>query len=144
MGERDERRRDGGHDRHERGPRGTEFLDLEITKVLYAEADGLARDAARGLIREAIAQRLRERLGDQLAQIGRIAGDALADDIEANLAIEAVIANRQESRSSIADRVREVMAKRSGTTSAGKKKASKRKTSPRKATKRKASKRKRS
>jgi histone H3/H4 len=94
-GRRDERRGEG---QRERGPEGTEFLDLEISKVLYEEAAGLTRAAVRDILREAIAKRLRERLGDRLEAIARLAADELADDVEANLDIEARIAARRQTR----------------------------------------------
>src|SRR5687767_3629863 len=53
--------------REERGPVGTEFLDLEISKLLYGQATRLATEAARQLLLDAIKERLRERLGDRLA-----------------------------------------------------------------------------
>lgn len=111
------RARDGDND-GDRGPGGggrggapnTEFLDLEITKVLYGEASGLVRAAARELLQEAIKARLRERLGDRLDAIARLAADELVLDVEANLEIEARIVARQEARASIDERVREAFA----------------------------------
>ncbi len=91
-----------GQERQERqergGPAGTEFLDLEISKVLYGEAAALTREAVRELLKESIKTTLQERLGPKLAAIAKIAADELADDIEANLAIEASIASRNRTR----------------------------------------------
>jgi hypothetical protein len=100
-------RSSGGPD--EPGPPDTQFLDLEISSVLFDEADQLCREAARELLRDAIRSRLDERLGDHLREIGRLAADALADDIETNLEIESLIIDRRAARSSIGDRVREIM-----------------------------------
>jgi hypothetical protein len=100
---------DGPHDHGGHGPVGTEFLDLEISKVAYAEASSLVREAARAIIRSAIEARLRERLGARLEALGRIAADELADDVEANLDIEARIAARRDRRESTEGRVREAM-----------------------------------
>jgi hypothetical protein len=97
------RGRDGG------GARGTEFLDLEISKVLYAEAASLTKAAARELLHDAIKARLRERIGDRLDAIARVAADELVVDIEANLAIEARIAARREAQSSLDERVRDAV-----------------------------------
>jgi hypothetical protein len=105
------------HDRDRRSSGGpgdtgapeTQFLDLEISSVLFDEADRLCREAARELLRDAIRSRLDERLGDHLREIGRLAADALADDIETNLEIESLIIDRRAARSSIGDRVREIM-----------------------------------
>jgi hypothetical protein len=91
------------------GAPDTQFLDLEISSVLYDEADRLCREAARELLRDAIRTRLEERLGGHLREIGRLAADALADDIETNLEIETLILDRRAARSSIGDRVREIM-----------------------------------
>jgi hypothetical protein len=103
----------GRHDeRRPRGPEGTEFLDLEITKVLAAEAEGLAREAARELVREALRERLRERIGPELERIGHLAADRLADDLEANLAIEDVIVERKEKRRAQDESFRAAMSSR--------------------------------
>jgi hypothetical protein len=101
----------GGHGPHHHhgGLEGTEFLDLEISKVIYGEAESLARDAARSILRSAIEARLRERLGAKLEALGRLAADDLADDVEANLAVEATIASRREGRKSTEARALEVM-----------------------------------
>jgi hypothetical protein len=97
----------GRHDHH--GPEGTEFLDLEISRVIHAEAGSLARDAVRSILRSAIEARLRERLGAKLEAIGRLVADDLADDVEANLGIEATIVSRHEARKSEGARVHEIL-----------------------------------
>ena len=101
-----------GHGERERraSPPGTEFLDLEISQVLFAEASALAREATHTILKQEIEARLRERLGDRLATIARLAADELADDLEANLAIEAKIAERREGRASAVDRLRSALA----------------------------------
>ena len=120
--DRDRSSKDGpDHDRDERDGPDTQFLDLEISSVLYDEADRLCREAARELLRDAIRQRLDERLGDHLREIGRLAADALADDIETNLEIESLIADRRNARSSIGDRVREIMRSNAGKSTASSK-----------------------
>jgi hypothetical protein len=101
-GERRERR---GPDRG-RGPEGTEFLDLEMSRVLFGEAEGLAREAARDLLREALKARLRERLGPRLEAIAHVAADALADDVEANLGIEDLIRTHRERRRDTEEKLR--------------------------------------
>jgi Arc/MetJ-type ribon-helix-helix transcriptional regulator len=100
-----------GHQRHHHhdGPPDTEFLDLEISKVAYAEASSLTREAVRTLLKNAIEARLRERLGPQLEEIGRIAADEMVDDMQANLAVEAGIAARRDGRQSTEARIREVL-----------------------------------
>jgi hypothetical protein len=98
-----------GRERHEQrdhdrgGPPDTEFLDLEISRVLYGEAKDIAREAARDLMREAIRERLRQRIGDRLRAVGVLVADQLADEVEANLAIEQRI-EAQRSRTREVDR----------------------------------------
>lgn len=77
------------------GPSDTQFLDLELSQVLYSEAERMAKEVALDLIREGIRDRLRERLGARLTEVGRLAADELADDVEANLSIEQSIAARK-------------------------------------------------
>ena len=96
----DESRRDeprGGR-RNEGGPPGSEFLDLEISQVLYGEAAGVARDAFRELLKEAVKARLKERFGSKIDALAKIAADELADDVETNLSIEALINTRKQAR----------------------------------------------
>lgn len=111
---RDGGRRDGGRDGGGPGgggggAQGTEFLDLEISQVLLGEAQQMAKGVALDLIRESIRDRLRERLGDRLAEVGRLAADELADDVEANLAIEAQIAQRNARASGVQERLAAAM-----------------------------------
>ena len=110
---RDQRHAHGrhGHDHDGGGPRETEFLDLEISKVLASLASGLARRAADELILDAIKVRLRERMGDRIDALARTAADELVDDVEANLDIEARIAARGDARRAAKGKV-ETLAKR--------------------------------
>jgi hypothetical protein len=89
-----------GHHRHEdrRGPPDSGFLDLEISRVLESRAGDMVRSALDELLREAVVERLRERMGARLRELGRAAADRAADDVEANLDIEARIAARREAR----------------------------------------------
>jgi hypothetical protein len=100
----------GGGER--RGPPDTSFLDLEMSKVMYAEAQQLAREAGRELVREAIKARLRERLGPEIEAIARIAADEMADDLLANLDIEARIDDRRRARQGLEGRVLEALRKK--------------------------------
>jgi hypothetical protein len=100
-------------DHHERrGPEGTEFLQVEMSKVLAAEAYDMARDAARDILREAIRERVRERVGDRLVELARIVADDLVDDFEANLAIEGQIEARKASRAATEEKLRAALAKK--------------------------------
>ncbi len=78
----------GGRDERRGGPEGTEFLQLEMSRVMYGEAQAMSREAMRDLLREAIRERLRQRVGDRLRAVGVLVADELAEELEANLAIE--------------------------------------------------------
>jgi hypothetical protein len=80
------------------GPPGTDWLDLEVSKMLYGRAEAIAKKAIEELLAESIKARLRERLGPRLDAVARIAADQVAADIEANLAIEAQIDARRAAR----------------------------------------------
>ena len=80
-----------------------------MSRVIYGEAESLAREAAQSILRSAIEARLRERLGDKLEALGRLAADDLVADLEANLAVEATIDARREARGSADARVRDIM-----------------------------------
>ncbi len=97
----------GGEDR--RGPPDSAFLNLEMSRVMYAEAEQLAKEAGRELMRDAVKARLRERLGDRLDAIARLAADELADDILANLDIEAHIDERRRARQGLPGRLAEAL-----------------------------------
>mgnify|MGYP001011501743 CR=1 FL=1 len=112
----DERpRSEGRDDRGGRGGQGggpdTRFLELEMSKLLYEEASGTTREALRDLIKESVTKRLRERLGDRIEALGRLAADELVDMIEANLAIEARVADYHDGREKARDRLREIFAR---------------------------------
>jgi hypothetical protein len=112
---------DKGRRHPDRGPReqdrgrggsrgGAEFLDLELSKVLFGEASELTRVAARELLTEAIKARLRERMGDRLDAVARLAADELIDDMEANLEIERRISSRQRARGNLDERLADLFA----------------------------------
>ncbi len=106
----DERERGGrAHHDGERGPQGTEFLDLEISQVIAGEAAALTREVVRELLREALRGRIRERLGERLDAVARVAADAFVDDVEASLAVEARIQQRQALGADQAARLRAAM-----------------------------------
>jgi hypothetical protein len=106
-----ERRRRGG-ERHDRG-RGddcggeresgpdTRFLQLEMSEVLYSEAESVTKQAFRELLLEAAKARFRERFGDQISGLAQLAVDELMRDVLASLDVEATIRQRnreQEAR----------------------------------------------
>lgn len=89
----------------------TGFLDLEISKVLFGEAESVTRDAFRELLKEAAKRRWQERFGDKIEAMARLAVDQLIDEIEANLRIEASIAERARNKVSVHDAVRALLSK---------------------------------
>lgn len=95
-------RRDGPERRDRNEPRGgPEFLDLEMSQVIFSGAEKLCVEAARDLLRESIRERLRERMGPRLQAVGRLAADEFVDDVEANLDIEGLIRSRVQSREAL-------------------------------------------
>ncbi len=97
-----------GGDRQQRrdGPEGTEFLELEISRVLYGDAQAVAHEAVRDLLREAIRERLRQRVGDRLRAVGVLVADELADEVDANLAIEQRIDAQRRRKRDIDEKLR--------------------------------------
>ncbi len=91
------------------GPAATNFLDLEISKVLFGEAEGITRAAFKELLKDAAKERLRERFGERIRTIAHLAVDELMDDVLANLVIEAKIRERDEKRRDLEDRVRSIL-----------------------------------
>jgi hypothetical protein len=99
-------------DRHDDGcgqqSADTRFLDLEISKVMYDEAEGVTREAFRDLLKEAAKARLREVWGDRIDALARTAVDELVEDVETNLGIEARIHARRDQRKDLGERLRGV------------------------------------
>ncbi|MGE3669176.1 MAG: hypothetical protein AB7K71_05925 [Polyangiaceae bacterium] len=95
----------GDREPRERGPEGTEFLDLEPTRLLLGAASGVAKEVMIDLLRAAVRRRLEERLGAEIERIGSAAADILVDDFEANRRIEAVLEERRSSRKGLEERL---------------------------------------
>lgn len=107
-----------GHAHAEGGP-DTGFLDLELSKVMYAEAEAVTREAFRELLKEAAKRRLLERWGDRITALADLAVDELIDDAEANLEIEARIATRNHARQTVEDRVGAILSRNSNADESG-------------------------
>jgi hypothetical protein len=105
-------RPDGSRD-SDRGRDGsdTRFLQLEMSRVLYAEAEGIAKPALRELLLEAAKDHLRERFGEAITRLAQLAVDELLIDIEASLDVEDQIQRRRESGGTD-DRLREALARK--------------------------------
>ncbi len=90
----------------------TRFLQLEMSEVLYAEAEAVTRPAFRELLFEAAKARLRERFGDKITGLAELAVDELMDDVQTSLDIEAHIRQRNRERSRTKDRLRDIFGAR--------------------------------
>src|SRR5437016_10868462 len=86
-----ERPDDGGRPREGRPGGDTRFLQLEMSQVMYAEAEAVARPAFRELLREAAKDRLRERFGEEITALAQLTVDALLKDVQVSTEIEAHI-----------------------------------------------------
>jgi hypothetical protein len=107
------------HEHESHGGPDTGFLDLELSKVMYAEAEGVTREAFRELLKEAAKRRLLERWGDRIAELANLAVDELIDDAEANLEIEARIAARNHAKQAVEDRVGAIFGRSSSADESG-------------------------
>lgn len=94
----------------QRGAPDTGFLDLEISKVLFDEAEGITRKAFRELLEEAAKRHWQARYGERIDALAKLAVDQLIADIEANQQIEATIAERKRSRGDLDARVQAILA----------------------------------
>jgi hypothetical protein len=101
-------------DRDPRGRQGedTRFLQLEMSQVLYAEAEGVTKQAFRELLLEAAKAHLRDRFGETITRLAQLATGELLSDIEASLDVEEQIQRRRESQGSPTDRLREALARK--------------------------------
>lgn len=113
----DGRDRRAGGPEGDRAPRGgegadTRFLQLEMSQVLYAEAEGVTKQAFRELLLEAAKDHLRARFGEAITGLARLATDELLADIEASLDVEAQIERRRGSQQGgSGDRLRAVLSR---------------------------------
>lgn len=111
------RHEEGCHDRgggdesreeRERGP-DTRFLQLEMSELLYAEAESVGKQAFRELLLEEAKDRLRERFGQQITGLAQLAVDELMQDVFASLDIESRIRRRNRDRQSRGERLRGIL-----------------------------------
>ena len=99
--------RDGG------GPGSdTRFLQLEMSQVLYAEAEAVARPAFRDLLHEAAKERLRERFGEEITALANLAIDEMLNEMQASFEIEARIQQYGDERRQPFERLQEIVAAR--------------------------------
>lgn len=119
----DDRDRSPGRNDSDRDHRGdgqdTRFLQLEMSRVLYAEAEGVTKQALRELLLDAAKARLRERFGEAIASLAQLATDELLADIEASLEVEGQIQRRHASSDGTDDRLREALGRKRSAGSPG-------------------------
>jgi hypothetical protein len=84
-----------------------------MSQVLYAEAAEVARPAFRELLLEAAKERMRERFGEEITALARLADDELLNEMQASFDVEARIQRFQQERRPPAEKLREVFAGRS-------------------------------
>jgi hypothetical protein len=108
-----DRSRDHGP-RNEGGERGpgsdTRFLQLEMSQVLYSEAEAVTRPAFRDLLLEAAKERLRERFGEEITALANLAVDNLLKGVEASFEIEARIQRHNGEQPEPSGGLREIVA----------------------------------
>jgi hypothetical protein len=116
-GSRDGRGDDRSREHRDRGEQGrggggpdTRFLQLELSQVMYTEAEEVTRPAFRALLMEAAKDRLRERFGKEITALARLAVDDLLDGAQASLEIEARIQQYGDERRQPNERLRELFA----------------------------------
>lgn len=95
------------HDEPDDGPEGSEFLQLELSRMLAGQASELVKEAFGDLLREALREALHARLGDRIAGLADVIADDFAADIDANLAIEAALDGRRAAKAEVAERARQ-------------------------------------
>lgn len=100
--ERDDRRAPSG------GGPDTRFLQLEMSQVLFAEAESVTREAFRELLIEAAKARFRERFGDKITGLAQLAVDELMNDVRSSLDIEGRIREHNQERARTKERLRDI------------------------------------
>ena len=103
-----DRSREGG----ERGPgQDTRFLQLEMSRVLYSEAEEVARPAFRDLLLEAAKDRLRERFGEEITALANLAVDELLKGVAASFEVEARVQRHNDEQREPSEQLRQLFAK---------------------------------
>jgi len=115
----DERHSGHGEDCGPEGDRGggpggggpdTRFLQLEMSQVLYSEAEAVTKQAFRDLLLEAAKERWRQRFGDKITELAHLAVDELMKDVRSSLDVEGRIQERNQDPGPSRDRLRGIFA----------------------------------
>jgi len=101
---------DHGHDHHDDpGGPDTRFLDLELDKVMYDEAESIVREAYRELLKDAAKIRMQEVWGQRIAELAYLAVDEAMADNDASFKIQAIIAARNEAKQALEDKIQAII-----------------------------------
>lgn len=88
-------------------PKNARFLDLEPTQMLKGEADQVVKRAFHSLLEEAAKARLKERWGDRIEGLARLAVDQFLNELDSSLGVEAILERQarasQATESELAD-----------------------------------------
>ena len=87
----------------------THFLDFELHKVMYDEAESIVREAYRELLKDAVKQRLASRWGARITALAQLAADEAMADTDANFEIQAKIEARNAARQTLEDRIQAII-----------------------------------
>ena len=90
------------------GP-NTQFLDFELDKVMYDEAESVVREAFRELLKDAAKRRVQEVWGQRIEALARLAVDEALADNDANFAIQAQIAARNDAKRALEDKIKSII-----------------------------------
>jgi hypothetical protein len=97
------------HEAEDGGGPDTRFLDFELHKVMYSEAESIVREAYRELLKDAVKQRLQTRWGARIIALAELAADEAMADADANFEIQARIEARNAARRSIEGRIQAII-----------------------------------
>lgn len=93
------------HEAESGGGPDTRFLDFELHKVMYGEAESIVREAYRELLKDAVKQRLQTRWGARITALAELAADEAMADADASLDIQARIEARNAVRRGVEERI---------------------------------------
>jgi hypothetical protein len=97
------------HEAEGGGGPDTRFLDFELHKVMYGEAEAIVREAYRELLKDAVKQRLQVRWGARIRALAELAADEAMADADASFEIQARIEARNAARRSVEDRIQAII-----------------------------------
>ena len=104
-----EEQRDGGGKSGGGGGPDTSFLDFELHKVMYDEAEAIVREAYRELVKDAAKRRMQEVWGARIEALATLAVDEAMADADANLEIQALIESRNDAKRKLEQQVQAII-----------------------------------